>query len=75
MAQLAKDPAAKDFLNDAFNHYKFIGLGPDATPLVEAVGLADKLDDTTPTISSAKDAKDFATECAQLRAWERPVSE
>lgn len=73
--QLAKDPAAKDFLNDAFNHYKFVGLGPDATPLVEAVGLADKLDAATPTISSAKDAKDFAAACAQLRAWERPVSE
>lgn len=69
-AQLAKDPAARDFLNDALSHQKFIGLGEDVTALVAAVGGKDVLDEGTPTLT-ADTVGDFVGQLAQLRVWSR----
>jgi len=73
-AELAKDPAAKDFVNDAYNHYKFIGLGAEAMPVVEAAGLTqDDLDEACPSLSAA-DADAFFAALTPLRKWDRPVA-
>ncbi|WP_265442546.1 catalase [Flexivirga meconopsidis] len=71
--QLSRDPAAKDFVNDAFNMYKFIGVGADSAPLFEAVGLEDRLDEACPTVGTPAQAKSFVASLKALRFWERPV--
>ena len=38
-ADLGGQPAARDFLNDAHAHAKFVGMGPNATALLDAVGV------------------------------------
>ena len=42
---LARRPAARDFLTDAYAHCKFVGHTDDATPLLAATGLTAALDD------------------------------
>jgi catalase len=42
---LADQPAARDFVADAFAHSKFIGYVPAAMPLLEAAGVAARMDD------------------------------
>jgi catalase len=42
---LARHPAARDFVTDAFTHCKFIGYVPEAMPLFEAAGLAPVMDE------------------------------
>ena len=44
-AASATTPAARDFVADAFAHCKFIGYVAAATPLLEAAGVADRIDD------------------------------
>jgi catalase len=44
-AFLAQNAAAKDFVNDAFAHCKFIGYCAEAMPLFEKIGLAADLDE------------------------------
>ena len=44
-AQLAANPAAKDFVTDAHAHAKFVAYHPAARPLLEAAGVATELDD------------------------------
>jgi catalase len=70
-AKLADDPAAKDFLNDAFAHSKFIALAPAADALVEATGLASKLDDGCVKLDGPTAASAFIKACADLRYWKR----
>ena len=43
-AQLATDAAARDFVSDAFAHCKFIGYVAAATPLLDAAGVAARID-------------------------------
>ena len=42
---LAKEPAARDFVADAFAHMKFIGHVEAALPLFEKAGVSDSRDD------------------------------
>lgn len=70
---LAAEPAAKDFVNDAFHHRKFMGLGEDADPLLEKTGLIDRLDDGCPRLTSRKSVTGFVDQCADLRYWDRAV--
>ena len=44
-AELAAQPAARDFVTDAFAHCKFVGYVSDAAPLFQATGI-DKLMDS-----------------------------
>ncbi len=69
---LASRSTAKDFVGDAFAHYKFIGYADDAMALLMSAGIADLLDDgCIPVTSSSADA--FVTSCGALRYWERDV--
>ncbi len=69
---LLKLPAARDFVADAYAHYKFIGYSEPAAKLFAKVGLPDDLDDGFFTVGNASQAKRFVAACAALRFWDRP---
>jgi len=68
---LANEPTARDFLTDAFAHFKVIGLGGQTETLVATCGLDGKLDDACLSIDTPKDAKAFLERIAGPRQWER----
>lgn len=68
---LANDPAARDFVADAFAHSKYIGYSEAAEPfLMKALG-ADKLDEGFIAIRNAMDVSKFIQKCRKLRFWDR----
>ena len=69
-ALLANEAAAKDFVNDAFAHAKFIAYTDAAKTLFGKAGLTD-LDGGCIALNSAKDAKAFVAMCRKLRFWQR----
>ncbi len=69
-AMLTGEATAKDFLNDAFAHAKFIGCTETAKPLFEKAGLTD-IDAGIVALTDAADMKKFITTCRKLRFWER----
>ena len=71
---LLKEPAARDFVADAFSHLKFISYSKEAMPLFEKVGIAGDMDEGCVEISGAKGAREFVALCKQLRLWERERS-
>lgn len=71
VAVLATHSPARDFVNDAFAHCKFIGYSKEALPLFESTGLEDQMDDGCIPINAAKDVAGFLKKCKQLRFWER----
>lgn len=73
-SMLGKDAPSNDFVRDAFGHCKFIAFSKDAMPLLEAAGLAQKLDAGCVTLRSRKDATEFIAKCGKLRVWERELS-
>jgi catalase len=70
-AELAGQPAAHDFVSDAFAHCKLVGYTPGALALLEATGLAGKLDDGFVELRSGSAASGFLERCRALRHWER----
>ena len=70
-AQLAQEATAKDFVNDAFAHFKFIAYGPDATVLFEKVNLTADLDAGCVALKHPADAAAFIKACGALRFWPR----
>jgi len=68
---MAKKPPAKDFLNDAFAHYKYIGYTPDSMKLFEAIGMADHMDGGCIELGKPASIKSFVSELASLRFWDR----
>src|ERR1700722_13852462 len=68
---LANDPAARDFVADAYAHSKFIGYSEAAKLFLTKVLGADKLDGGFIAIGNAKDASKFLQECRKLRFWDR----
>ena len=68
---LLKLPAARDFVSDAYAHYKFIGFSPPAEKLFAKVGLPDDLDDGFVALTGS-DADAFIDTCGDLRFWDRP---
>ncbi len=68
---LAKEPAARDFVADAFAHSKFVAYSEEATPFLTKVLGAEKLDDGFIAVGGAKDATKFVQECRKLRFWDR----
>jgi catalase len=70
---LAGDATAKDFVNDAFAHCKFIGYTPEAMPLFEKTGLAANLDEACMVVGSKRDASAFLKACGAIRHWEREL--
>jgi catalase len=70
-AELAAQPAAQDFVTDAFAHCKFVGYTPGAFALLEATGVATKLDDGFMELGSGSAASGFLERCRALRHWQR----
>lgn len=68
---LAQKPPAQSFVQDAFAHAKFIGWTPDAQALLQATGIAEKLDDGCVEIKGAKDVINFINAAKDLRYWPR----
>jgi catalase len=72
---LARNPAARDFVTDAYAHCKFIGYLSDAAPLFEATGLDRLIDDGFIEIGNgSSDVADFLGECRRLRYWARQAA-
>lgn len=71
--KLSADAPTKDFISDAFAHCKFIAHGAAAAPLLEAAGVADKMDDGFIALKTARDASRFLQACGNLRLWEREI--
>lgn len=67
---LAKEPAARDFVADAFAHMKFIGYIDAATPLMEKAGVNGNRDEGFIALDS-RDCKPFIAACRKLRYWPR----
>ena len=68
---LANQPAARDFVADAFAHSKFIAYVVAAKPFLMKVVGAANLDDGFIEIRGSKDISKFIQECRKLRFWER----
>ena len=71
---LARQPAARDFLADAFAHCKFIAFTAGAEPLFARAGLAEERDAGCIALTGAQDAAGFVKTCRQLRLWEREAA-
>lgn len=69
-ALLAREATARDFVNDAFAHAKFIGYSETAKPLFDKAGVSE-MDGGCVVLKSAADAKSFISNCRKLRFWER----
>lgn len=70
---LAVEATARDFVADAFQHCKFIGYCADALPLLEAAGIAGKLDEGMIELPG-KGFPAFVDELGTLRVWGREPS-
>ena len=68
-ALLSKDKPAKDFINDAFAHCKFIAHSAAAAPLLKAAGVEP--DAGFVPLKGTKDAGTFIKTCRSLRYWDR----
>jgi catalase len=68
---LAKEPTARDFVSDAFAHFKFIGYSKAAIPLMEKAGIANALDEACITFVETADAVKFVRACRNIRFWDR----
>ena len=65
-------PAAQDFVTDAYAHCKFIGYVAAAAPLLEAAGVADRVDDGFVALDG-DGAGQFVERCRDLRFWDREL--
>src|SRR6266566_1366340 len=73
-SKLAREPAARDFVTDAYAHYKFIGYTSDAAPLLDATGVSELRDGGFIELGGNGSAEGFLTACRQLRFWEREAA-
>jgi catalase len=67
---LAKEPAARDFVADAFAHKKFIGYVDAAAMLLGNAGIPEKRDEGFIPLRGA-DCSAFIAACRKLRYWAR----
>ena len=72
---LAANPAARDFVSDAYAHCKFIGHNSGAAPLLAAAGIGEAsgvmpADDGVVSLDEHP-AADFIARCRRLRFWDR----
>jgi catalase len=70
---LAKEPAARDFVADAFAHMKFIGHTEAAATLFQKAGVADNRDEGFIALNRKDDCSAFVTACRQVRYWQRTM--
>jgi catalase len=69
--ELANDPAARDFVSDAFAHRKFVGYSASSLGLLRAVLGEREPDEGLIEIKDQKDSLRFVEQCRKLRFWER----
>jgi catalase len=72
--RLAAQPAARDFVSDAFAHCKLIGYANGATGLFNAAGLAPLMDDGFIELSGRGNAAAFLQRCREPRVWDRQAA-
>jgi catalase len=72
---LAKEPAARDFVADAFAHMKFIGHAPAAAILFEKAGIAGSLDEGFIPLKQKSDCAAFVAACRRVRHWSRATAQ
>ncbi|MEA2373353.1 MAG: catalase [Solirubrobacteraceae bacterium] len=72
--KLAAEPAARDFVTDAYAHCKFVGYTADAAELFDATGLTKMMDDGFIDLATPDAAAGFLEKCAKLRVWGRQKS-
>ncbi len=70
--ELLKMPPARDFVSDAYAHYKFVAFSEPAKKLFAKAGLPEDLDEAFFPLRTAADAKPFIQACGALRFWDRP---
>ena len=68
---LATEPAARDFIADAFAHMKFIGYTEPAAMLFGKAGVPESRDDGFIALKRSQDCSALIAACRQLRYWER----
>ena len=68
---LMAEPAARDFVADAFAHMKFIGHTPAATAWFEKAGIGEKRDEGFIALNNEIDCSAFVSACQQVRYWDR----
>ena len=71
--QLAKEPAARDFVADAFAHMKFIGHTEAANPLFQKAAIAEARDQGFIALKSRNDCSAFVNACRKIRYWDRRI--
>jgi catalase len=71
ITQLARNPAVRDFICDAFAHFKFIGYSKEVGKLFKKFGLSDDLDKGCVSLSKSSEVAGFIETCAQCRYWPR----
>ena len=70
--QLANNPAARDFIADAFSHRKFIACVESANPMLAKAGVA--VDKGVITLKTSSDASAFVATLGELRFWPREAT-
>ncbi|MEO8401776.1 MAG: catalase [Gammaproteobacteria bacterium] len=68
---LTKEPAARDFIADAFSHLKFIAYVEAAAPLLQKAGIFQELDEGCVLIDKKSSLETFMKKCIGLRFWQR----
>ena len=68
---LSKNPAARDFIADAFAHRKFIAYVDAASSLLAQAGVAESRDDGFIMLKEPADVGAFIKACGELRFWPR----
>ena len=68
---LVQESTERDFVADAFAHWKFIGYVEAVIPLFEKTGIADNLDEGCIALTSPKYIAGFIGVLGKLRLWGR----
>jgi catalase len=71
-AGLAAQPAARDFVTDAYAHCKFVGYTSEAAALFEASGVSRLMDEGFISLDDHSPGE-FLAQCGKLRFWERQL--
>jgi catalase len=71
---LAALPAARDFVTDAFAHFKFIGYSTGAVPLLDAVSVDPDAEQGIIAVDDDAAVAAFLDQCRSLRIWTRRLA-
>ncbi|CAN5290184.1 catalase [soil metagenome] len=69
--KLIKEPAVRDFIADAFAHFKFIGYVEEAKAILVKIGLFDDLDGGCINLINNSSVIEFIKHCSKMRFWKR----